>query len=169
MARQRPKRRTEPTAAGTLIESILKRHGVAVTVREHRIVTGWRELVGERVAARAWPDGLKDGVLFVRVTSSAWMHELSFLRDDVAKRANEMCGGKVVRAVRFHVGGRRREDSDADDVVAALARRARIKAPPPPRPSPTPDSLVRIDAESDRVDDPELREAIRAARRRIGL
>ena len=69
-----------PVRAGELLAEVLKRRGVAGAVREQRLVTEWHSIVGERVAARAWPDGLNRGVLYVRVTNSAWLHELGFLK-----------------------------------------------------------------------------------------
>ena len=73
-----------------LVAKLLGRHGVARELREHRLLTRWPELVGERVAARAWPDGLSKGVLWVRVANSSWLNELSFLRDDIIARADEI-------------------------------------------------------------------------------
>lgn len=165
------KPRKEPLEAGALVESVLRRYGVSAPVREHRLVTSWDEIVGERVAARAWPDGLKDGVLWVRVSNSAWMHELSFLREPIAARANELVGARIVRDVRFHLGSRNASaEEDRDDVVAALSRRLRPrKKATPARPTPSPALLDAIDEETARVSDPELRDTLRALRRRLGL
>src|SRR5262249_14417494 len=69
------RRRGTSTRAGELVRAVLTRYGVEGAVREHRLVTEWESIVGPRVAARAWPDGLRHGVLYVRVTNSAWMHE----------------------------------------------------------------------------------------------
>ena len=109
----RSRKRSRPAAAaGELVDGILKKYGAMQGVREHRLVTAWVEIVGDRVAARAWPDGLRDGVLSVRVANSAWMHELSFLREAVTRRANELVGPpRLVREVRFHLGANRRTES----------------------------------------------------------
>lgn len=166
------KRTRDPKPASSLVDDVLRRYGISAEVREHRLVTGWGEIVGERVLARAFPDGLKDGVLFVRVTNSAWLHELSFLRDPIIARANELCGARIVKDVRFHLGSRRGADAetDRDDVVAALARRMRPrKKPTPPRPTPTPAALRAIDEETSKVRDPELREILRDLRKRLGI
>jgi hypothetical protein len=155
------------------VDAILKKYGAQKPVREHRLVTGWREIVGERVAARAWPDGLKDGALYVRVANSAWLHELSFLRDVVAERANQLVGPPtLVREVRFHLGGRRAADAETeDDVVAELSRQAYRRRRPPPRtfPPPSQATLDRIDQETSAILDPDLRETLRILRRRLGM
>jgi len=154
-----------------LVDAILKKYGAQKPVREHRLVTGWKEIVGDRVAARAWPDGLKDGILYVRVINSAWLHELSFLREAVTERANALAGPPpLVRDVRFHLGARRDED-DGDDLVAELARRvAQLRRPTPkPLPPPNPATLALIDHETAAIGDPDLRTTLRSLRRRLGL
>lgn len=152
-----------------LVEEILAGTGAAPAVREQRLLAGWRDAVGERVAARAWPDGLRDGVLHVRVANSSWLHELSFLREVVVAKANALLGPPpMVREVRFHLGTRRQEGDE--DVLAMLARRPVPRRPAArPRPSPPADVLRRIDEETARIEDEELREAIRAMRRRLGV
>ena len=132
MTRSRKPRGKAAIPARPLIDAVLKKYGAARQIREHRLVTGWGEIVGERVAARAWPDGFRDGVLYVRVSNSAWLHELSFLRESVRERANELCGGpRLVKEVRFHLGPRR---GDADDgrratlILTSLATRDASKA-----------------------------------------
>lgn len=158
------------TAAGVLVRGVLSRYGVETALREHRLVTEWDAIVGPRVSARAWPDGLRKGVLYVRVTNSAWLHELGFLREALVREANKIVGAPpLVREVRLHLG-EARHGQDADDLVAALSAQKRSR--PAPRPRLVPASaleLARIDEEAGRVGDVELREVIRDMRRRLGL
>lgn len=167
MKRGRVKR---STAAAGLVEAILRKYGVHTAAREHRIVTSWEEIVGPRVGARTWPDGLDQGTLWVRVANSAWLQELAFLRVEIVAAANRVVGNPpLVKDVRFHLGRRKAEESK-DDVLAALARAERPKlAPRPPRPQPSVEDLARIDAETARVADPDLGLALRQLRRRLGL
>ena len=160
-----------PRAASSLVEAVLRQHGAHAAVREHRLVTGWIDIVGERVAQRAWPSGLQKGVLWVRVANSAWMQELSFLKDAIARAAADYLGPPpLVKEVRLHLPGKGEPTNDTDDVVAALARRKKKpKVVPPPRPPVPAETLVRIDAETDHVRDEELRAAIRTLRKRLGL
>lgn len=164
--RERQARDAVPVAG--LITDLLVKAGVQKAVREHRLVTEWDRIVGERVAARAWPDGLSRGVLYVRVSNSAWMHELAFLKDAMIDAARRVTGDPpVVKEVRFHIGARRA--IDADDPLAELAarRRARAAAKPPPRLPVSGREAQAIDRDTARIADPELREAIRAAWKRL--
>jgi predicted nucleic acid-binding Zn ribbon protein len=164
---KRDARRKRALPVGQLVNELLGRRGVAANVREHRLVTAWKEIAGERLAARAWPDGLKNGVLHVRVLNNAWLHELSFLKEALVGKANEVCGAPpLVREVRLHLGAA--QGIDSDDLVAALSRRQK-KALPAPRPAVPSATLAKIDDDAAKVRDPELREIIRTARRKIGL
>jgi hypothetical protein len=62
----------------------------------------WRDAVGARIAERAVPITLEDGVLLLRVPSSVWANELSLLSDEVRARLKER--GVGVRELRFRVG-----------------------------------------------------------------
>jgi predicted nucleic acid-binding Zn ribbon protein len=163
----RRRQRHQPEDAGALVAQVLQRAGVAGAVREQRLVTEWSRMVGERIAARAWPDGLERGVLYVRVVSSAWMHELAFLREPLIEAARQVTGNPpLVREIRFHLGGRR--SSGSDDLVGNLARRRRAARPAPPPPPPiSPEAAAHIDRETQGIADDELREIIREAWRRL--
>ena len=158
------------TAASSLVDAVLRKYGVHTAAREHRLITRWEEVVGARVGARTQPDGLDQGVLWVRVANSAWMQELAFLKSEIMLAANAMVGNPpLVRDVRFHLGRRKAEESK-DDVLAALANATRPKLTPrPPRPAPSVEDLLRIDAETAKVADPDLALALRQLRRRLGL
>ncbi len=157
------------TSAGALVEEILGKRSMTGAVREHRLVTGWSEIVGERVAARTWPDGLAKGVLHVRVTNSSWLHELSFMRDLMVGAANRHVGGApLVREIRLHLGARR-DAIDEDDFVAQLAARRQTARPRPRVATSDPRTLAMIRTETQRVSDAELRELVRRVRERLGL
>jgi hypothetical protein len=153
-----------------LVAQVLKARGVGGAVREHRLVTSWTEIVGERIAARSFPTGLSRGVLHVQVSNSAWMQELSFLREAIARAANDLVGAPpLVKDVRLHLPGRTDAGQDPDDVVAALARRVRRRQTPRPVRPLSASEAAQIDGETQAVADPELRSAIRALRQKLGL
>jgi hypothetical protein len=167
---ERKRRAGEQRDVSGLLDRVLAGYGVERSVREHRIVLEWGTVVGGRIAARTWPDGLRRGVLWVRVANSAWLQELAFLKQHIAERANALLGDPpLVHDVRLHIGARR--DEDGDDVVAALARRVhqdrrrRARRPTPA----TGAALDQIEREAAEVDDAELRDAIRDARIKLGL
>lgn len=148
---------------------MLRKYGCAREMREHRVAVRWREVVGNLVATRAWPDGLDAGVLWVRVRTPAWIHQLSFLKDEIVRRANAVVGDPpLVREVRFHLGPRER--ANPDDVLAMTARIHRPPAeqrqPPPPAAGPR---VRDIEQQASGIADDELRRLIIEFRRRWDL
>lgn len=161
--------RGQAIRAAEVLAGLLDRHGVARELREHRVLARWRDLVGDALADRTWPDGLDRGVLWVRVKNSSWLHQLSFLRDDLVTRVNQEMGDPpLVREIRFHVGARQRVAPDD-----ALAPTVRIRRVPVVHRQPPPEAtgarLAAIEDEATRVGDPELREIILEVRRRWDL
>lgn len=154
--------------AGDVIARVIDHYGIGGDLKERRVLTEWRELVGERIAARTWPGRIKDGMLPIRVSNSAWMHELSFLRDQLLARLRERTEG-LVQDIRFYAGKPRRAWR-SDLARANHARRKPAPEPPPVVLTPARGAdLVRIEHETANVEDDELRDIIREARRRLNL
>jgi len=161
--RERFPRTRGPRTAGDAVAALIDHYKITGTVRGRRVLTGWRELVGEQIARRTWPGPIDDGLLTVWVSSSAWLQELSFQREVLADRLRKHSGGTVTD-VRFALGKPRRGERESLS-RAARARRRPVTSPPPPRPiAASGEDLLRITQETDAVDDPELRAIIRATR-----
>ncbi len=62
----------------------------------------WECAVGSRIAARARPERLQRGMLWVRAATAAWATELSLLADVIVDRLKEQ--GLEVKGLRFSVG-----------------------------------------------------------------
>jgi hypothetical protein len=154
MARGRGRRQrghAEVSPIGALLARWLSQKQLTAELRPYQIVGRWRELVGERIAARTRPRGRKDGVLTVAVASASWLNELSFLRTDLVARINEILGEGWVRSVRLVAGP-----------VQPLRETRPVARRPPPVPVP-PELLGEVEREVALVEDAELRHAIRGA------
>ena len=92
---------------GEVLDKFLAGSGLKEGVRRHTAVLGWEEVVGERIARKARPRDLRGKTLFVDVDGSAWIHELSFLRQDILKKLNERVGGDAVDRIVFMAKGNR--------------------------------------------------------------
>ena len=64
----------------------------------------WIEIVGPEVAKHAEPSSLRGGVLRVRTDSPAWATEISYLGEEIKRRANETVGRPLVDDVRVWTG-----------------------------------------------------------------
>ena len=168
MGRRRDDARlAQQLTAGQLIDAVLSKHGVGEEIRERRLATEWRETVGERVAARTWPGSIRNGTLVLWVANSSWMHQLSFVKDDLIENINARFGDPpMVADIRFNLGRPRREAQEELE----QAERIQTRRPHQKRPLPAPATgsmLDEIQDESTIIEDDELRAIIIEARRRL--
>lgn len=169
-SQERRKRRYEVSRAGTVIQDLLEGYRLAEDVRRHRVMIDWEEIVGARIAARTRPGPVQEGgILWVRVSNSSWMHQLSFLRNDLLARINARFGDPpLVTELRLHIGRRRDPAAQDDQPSVALPRRR----PPQSRALPPPAQgarLAQIESEAASIEDEDLRAIITDARRRLDL
>ncbi|MCL2760221.1 MAG: DUF721 domain-containing protein [Desulfuromonadales bacterium] len=70
----------------------------------------WDKAVGEQIAAKAYPAAFRDGILTVRVSSSPWMQQLTFLKSDIIVGLNQEIGKQLVKDIFFKQGKITRAD-----------------------------------------------------------
>ena len=92
-----PRKRPQPVADA--ISSFLKGAGLSNRVEQAAIIPEWATLVGPQIAQVTQPLSITlDGVLFVAVTTHAWMNELSMMEPDLLRALNERAGpSKIIR------------------------------------------------------------------------
>jgi predicted nucleic acid-binding Zn ribbon protein len=97
----RPKR-GRPVAVGEALNGYLSRTGLAQRVAQAQVIPDWPGLVGPQIAAVAAPESVTpDGVLFVRVTTSAWMNELQLMTPEIMARLNAGRGSGRITTIRW--------------------------------------------------------------------
>ena len=64
----------------------------------------WDRIVGEKVSKNAQPSAFKGKLLLVEVSSSVWMHQLQFLKEDILRKINEQLGENLVEDIKFKIG-----------------------------------------------------------------
>ena len=123
-------------------------------IRMVRLRLVWDEIAPGAAGTNLWPHSMKDDELVLLASSSQWLHELTYLQDDLLRRIQERCPEAEVSRIRARVGQIQRP-------------RLRPLPPLPPRargnvlaPEPSPDTLDAIEG----VRDPDLRQAIASAR-----
>lgn len=142
--KKKRRRLAEPIALGAVLE-VSGEHKRSPYPPPIDLVV-WARLAGAAIARRSEPHSLRDGVLTVQVTSSAWAQELSFLHDSLL--AKLAAAGFAVRQVRFRVG-------------PMPGKEPPPARPPVVRPKPTPANVVAALRQIE--DDPELREVLTEA------
>lgn len=116
------------------------------------VVEAWPAVVGEAIAANAWPARIgRDGTLHVNTSSSAWAFELGQLAPTILEQLRGALDAAAPRAVRFSVGhlpapGGSEEGDRSHRTV-----------------EPSPEALRRAAELTAEVGDSELRERMRRA------
>ena len=127
-----------PTSVADVLSSLLKRVDPDQQLRAYHIWTFWREEVGELIARRAHPERVRNGILFVTVTSHSWMQELQFMKTEIRERLNARLGAELIRDIFF--------------VSGTIAAEPEAPAQPTPEDRLGDDPLIALPA----IADPEL-------------
>ena len=64
----------------------------------------WDQVVGETLARNAQPEAFKQRILLVHVSSSAWLQELHFMKNELIERLNQAAGARVVEDIQLKIG-----------------------------------------------------------------
>ena len=98
-------RRTDgPTRIADALKAYTAKSGLARRIDLAQVVEDWARLVGPQVAAVTRAESVTpDGVLRVRVVSSAWANELSLMMPKIMAKLNAGRRGRI-RELRFITG-----------------------------------------------------------------
>lgn len=89
---------------GEVLFPILKKRGLASKVEENAILKLWPKAVGPQIASKTKPDCLRNGTLFVKTTSSVWVQQLHFVKEEIRDKLNQLSGKSTINDIRFLVG-----------------------------------------------------------------
>jgi predicted nucleic acid-binding Zn ribbon protein len=92
----------KPEKIGSIIDAILAERGYLSICREYDVVRQWPRIVGERVAAATQCTSAEAGVLFVRVASAAWRHEISYLKQEILSHIREKTSCTTIREIMLY-------------------------------------------------------------------
>jgi predicted nucleic acid-binding Zn ribbon protein len=89
---------------GAVLEQSLKRFDLAPRLDEYGVWPIWREVVGKVIARNAQPEKIRNGTLFIKVSSPVWMQELQFMKEMIAGKLNQRLNSEIVKNIFFMVG-----------------------------------------------------------------
>lgn len=87
-----------------ILTKALGKYRPAMDTEMTRIWDIWDAAVGSPIAMNAKPDAFKDGMLFVNVSSSTWIHQLKFLEKEMIANLNKQLDAPLVKGIRFKIG-----------------------------------------------------------------
>jgi hypothetical protein len=89
---------------GSVLEQSLKRVDLVGRLDEYAVWPIWNDVVGQAIARNAQPEKIRNGTLFVKVSSPVWMQQLQFMKEMIAGKLNERLKGDIVKNIFFMVG-----------------------------------------------------------------
>ena len=87
-----------------VLTGILKKHNIFFDSEEQRLLEVWQKAVGPQISVQTRPDRLKRNTLFVKVSSSVWMHQLHILKQEIIEKINQLLGKELIKNIHFSMG-----------------------------------------------------------------
>jgi hypothetical protein len=135
----------------SILRGLLKHMGLSSGVSRHGVLERWPKIVGPRIARHAKAERISGGTLFIAVDSSAWMHALVAMKQNLLDKVNAHVPPDVAPFTEIRFAQR--------SWAASPEPAARPAEPEPPAPT---ESELRIrDQLLAPVRDEGLREVIR--------
>jgi predicted nucleic acid-binding Zn ribbon protein len=82
-----------PTRVGDLLGNLLEKRGLGTQIRRLGALDVWSDAVGAKIAEVTEAKTVVASTLFVEVRSSAWLMELSLMKEALLERVNAGLGG----------------------------------------------------------------------------
>ena len=99
-----PDRQSDFVHISNVIDGVLKQYYSKPGDTLNAVWQIWDETVGETIAQNARPAALKESLLIVHVSSSTWIHQLQFLKNDLINQLNTVLGKAIITEIKFKIG-----------------------------------------------------------------
>jgi predicted nucleic acid-binding Zn ribbon protein len=124
---RRRNNQTRLQSIGEILFATFKRRGMAAKLEENAVLKLWPKAVGEQISVQTQPDGLRGGTLFVKATSSVWVQQLHFMKDDIRQKLNDLAGKEAIKEIRFSIGHTISKRKIAQEAETATAKKSFLK------------------------------------------
>jgi len=101
---QMPNKKVQIDRLGDVLGTSLKRLDLSSRLEEYGVWPIWNDIVGKTIALNAQPEKIRNGTLFVKVSSPVWMQQLQFMKEMIADRLNRRLKAERVKNIFFIVG-----------------------------------------------------------------
>jgi len=109
---------------GAVLDQSLKRFDLTGRLDEYGVWPIWNDVVGKTIANNAQPEKIRNGTLFVKVSSPVWMQQLQFMKEMIVEKLNQRLKGEVVKTIFFMVGRVDAPENDTTDTGATPANQS---------------------------------------------
>jgi predicted nucleic acid-binding Zn ribbon protein len=106
---------------GQVLDKSLKRMEISTRLDEYGVWPIWNDIVGTTIARNAQPEKIRNGTLFVKVTSPVWMQQLQYMKEMIAEKLNQRLKTDIVKNIFFVVGRVHAETVEVESKPTASA------------------------------------------------
>ena len=103
------KRNSFPSPVGEVLERVFNKLSLDKKLKEVKALKLWEEVTGEKISRHSSPLFVRKGNLFVRVDSSGWLTQLTYLKNEIISRLNQRLTGGSIKNIYFRVGEVKKE------------------------------------------------------------
>ena len=89
---------------GSILADVLKTYRRETNADLVQVWQVWDKVVGDVIAQNARPAAFKGKILLVHVSSSTWIHQLQFLKEEMMAKLNKDLGKSVIGDIKFKIG-----------------------------------------------------------------
>jgi hypothetical protein len=100
-----PRRRQKDLRSiGDVLQKTLKKMNISINSTNRNDWNVWYKVTGPQIAAQTQPQKLRGDTLFVKVSTSVWMHQLQFMKQEIIDKINESLGRETIKNIYFSIG-----------------------------------------------------------------
>jgi predicted nucleic acid-binding Zn ribbon protein len=96
------KKGVTPRPLGEALDVLAHDLGITRRLKQYSVITGWDQIVGERIARVARARRVEHGVLYVDVQSGPWRNELAMRKPEIMEKIRKTIGKNILKDIRFH-------------------------------------------------------------------
>jgi predicted nucleic acid-binding Zn ribbon protein len=93
-----------PVPIGQVIQSLMNFYQKAPLGQLGILVELWETAVGPAIARNTRPAAIKGGLLLIHVSSSVWIQQLQFMKNDLLISIHRTLGSEWIREIKFKIG-----------------------------------------------------------------
>jgi len=104
MSRRRRKKQTEFQHVGEILQKALKKRKLHLRVEDHHLSDAWQKAVGSIISTHTRVHNLRGDTLFVKVSTSTWMQQLQFMKQEIIDKVNAVLENETIQNIYFSIG-----------------------------------------------------------------
>ncbi|MFO7620104.1 MAG: DUF721 domain-containing protein [Bacteroidales bacterium] len=92
-------RRSKTISLAEAMKDYIKEMNLEGKLREINLISSWEEMVGKAISSRTRKVYIREGILYVHLSSSVVRNELLMLREVLKEKLNEKAGSEVIKDI----------------------------------------------------------------------